>query len=272
MTVLIIGICLILLGLLLLLIRRRTERKLIAISYAREAKVSDLQSEFGEVGQDLGKGYYKQLIALHGTVESDKPLVSELANQHCVKYRMLVERNWEEMYEEEDDDGNIVEKTRTGYDTLSSNERQQPFYVNDGTGSIRVSSEGADVELEKVLDKYEPVDRADFDGTISIGNLSINLDLNLSSRRNILGYRYKEWILPVGRKVFIHGEVNDSSGELSFEKPSDPDKKEPYIISLKSKSELIRQAAQKLKTLRFFIYGCLGIGVVLSVWGILRIL
>ncbi|MBN1350901.1 E3 ubiquitin ligase family protein [candidate division KSB1 bacterium] len=271
MNFIIAGGCVILIGLILIWIYRRNKRNVAAIAFAREAKIADLTAEFEGVSEGLGKGFYKQLIALHGTIRSDKPLESEISNTPCVKYRSVVERKWEETIEGEDEQGNLVKKVQSGGDVVASNERDQPFFVDDGTGSIKVSPNGADIELEKVIDRYEPFERVGSVGSITIGSLTLNLGANLSSRRRLLGYSYQEWLLPVDRRIFICGEVTDSSGELTFEKPADPEKKEPYVISMKSKSELIGQITKKIKGLAIAFYLCLGIGGLLVVWGLLRI-
>jgi len=266
----IFGIALIVIGFFLFRYRKRTEYRLTSYTISREATVSELIEEFTEVsGDGLGKGYYKQLIAMHGIVETEQPLISELSNKPCVKYQMHVGRDWEEDYKERNDQGQLVTKTRHKTDTVTSNEQSRPFYINDGTGKIRVSPDGANMTLEKVLDRYKPANHADYHDTISIGNFRFNLTSHLSSHRRLLGYRYEEWIFPIGRRVFIHGEVSDSGGELTFQQPSDAEKNEPFIITLKSKSELIQQTAKKIKTIKYFTYAAFIIGAVLTVLGIL---
>lgn len=250
MELFVIGLILIGIGVFLIFKRKKKAYELTSFMIAREAKISDLKSEFSEVSDGLGQGLYKQLIAMHGTIETDQPLRAELSKRDCVKYRTVVERNWEEDYQERDNRGYLVERTRQGSDIVSQQEQALPFYINDGSGTIRVSPDGADIDLEKVVERYEPVRNRNFGGDISIGGLNFNLFDGLSSQRRLLGYRYREWILPVGRRVFIHGEVSDSGGELTFQMPSDPEKEEPYTISLKSKSELIRKTQQQIKLMK----------------------
>jgi hypothetical protein len=66
--------------------------------------------------------------------------------------------------------------------------------------------------------------------------------------------------------VFIHGEVTDSGGELTFQHPSTAESQEPYIISLKSKSELIGSTQKNIKMLQYLTYGSFigGIGLILA--------
>jgi len=74
---------------------------------------------------------------------------------------------------------------------------------------------------------------------ISIGSFSITLPsvASVSGRRTI-GYEYEESIIPVNRDIYILGEAADSSGEVQMQKPSD--KKNKYIVSIKSEEELKR--------------------------------
>jgi len=270
MVFVIIGVILIGLGIFLFFRRKRLQEDLTSYMISREATVAELKAEFDEVSEGIGRGHYTQIIALHGHIESPNPLKSELTRQDCVKYRTVVERDWEEDYQERTEQGDIVRRTRRGSDTVTHNEQEQPFYVNDGTGSIRVSPGGAEIDLVKVTERYEPVNYRQFSGPVSIGNLHLNLMQGLSSQRRLLGYRYQEWVLPVGRRVFIHGEVSDSGGELTFQKPGDPEKDEPYTISLKSKSELIHSTKQKLKTLLILSVLSFIAGVVLIIIGLMQ--
>jgi hypothetical protein len=264
----IIGIVLIGLGYILYRIRRHREYKLTSYTIAREASIADLKTEFEEVSQGgIGKGHYKQLIALHGTVESSKPLISELSKTPCVKYRMVIDRTWEEEYETRNDRGQIEKKLRQGTTQMAQNEQQQPFYLRDEKDAIRVSPEGAKMDLQKVLDRFEP----EVSGkTISIGNFKFQVSGEQSGRRRYLGYHYQEWIFPIGQRIFVHGEVSDAGGELTFQKPSEPGTKEPYIITLKSKSELIQSTSKNIRILKFFIYFSFVIAIILFLIGLLK--
>ncbi len=264
----IIGVILFVLGLILYRVRRRSEYKLISYTIAREAKIADLKTEFEEVSQGgIGKGHYKQLIALHGTIDSPKPLISELSKTPCVKYRMVIDRTWEEEYEERNERGQIEKKSRQGTTPVAQNEQQQPFYIRDETDSIRVSPEGAKIELQKVLDRFEPEPSAT---TISIGNFKLQVSGTPAGNRRYLGYHYQEWIFPIGQRVYIHGEVSDSGGELTFQKPSETSTKEPYIITLKSKSELINSTSKSIKILHYFTCFSFAIGAILLLLGLLK--
>jgi hypothetical protein len=69
------------------------------------------------------------------------------------------------------------------------------------------------------------------------------------------------------RKIYVLGEVTDTSGELAIQRPREKGKK--FIISLKSEEELVRGVKS---TIRWTLYGaitCDLIGVVLIILGIL---
>lgn len=268
MTFFIIGIILIILGFILYRIRRRSEYKLTSYTIARETSIADLKAECEEVSQGgIGKGHYKQLIALHGIVESSRPLIAELSQTPCVKYRMTVERTWEEEYETKNTSGQTEQKRRTGATQVAHNEQQQPFYLRDDSGTIRVSPDGAKMELQKSLDRLEPEMAGK---TISFGAFKLQMSGDRDPNRHYPGYHFQEWIFPVGQRVFIHGEVSDSGGELTFQKPSEPGTKEPYIITLKSKSDLIQTTSKNIKILNFFIYFSCTIGFILILIGLFK--
>ena len=53
-----------------------------------------------------------------------------------------------------------------------------------------------------------------------------------------LGFRYHEWIIRPGARLWVHGEVSDATGRLAFAKPS----KGRYIISTRSEEQIVGAA------------------------------
>ena len=77
--------------------------------------------------------------------------------------------------------------------TVSDDEHSVPFYVEDATGRMRVRPDGAEVDAEKVVDRFEDAEAGFF-----------------SSK---LGDRYVEEILAVDAPVYVLGVVG-AGGEV----------------------------------------------------------
>ena len=123
---------------------------------------------------------------------------------------------------------------------------------------------GAAIDSIKSVDKFEP---AGLDlNAISFGRFNVSLPL-LASGRRTLGYRYQEQIIPLNRKIYVLGEASDSSGELMIQKPKD--KKESFIVSLKSEEELVGSVESVIKWTLICGIAADAIGVILLIVGVI---
>jgi hypothetical protein len=121
-----------------------------------------------------------ELVEVKGTLRCDSPLQSQMAGRNCAYYRARVL----EVYREHSDHGHGPRRRER---TVSDNEQSVEFYVEDATGRVRVRPEGAEVDAEKVVDRFEEAGAGFF-----------------SSK---LGNRYVEEILAVDAPIYVLGVV-----------------------------------------------------------------
>jgi hypothetical protein len=237
----VIGGVLIALGIGLVIFYKSQGDKLFLLKATETSLVSNIEQEAKDVTEGMGeKGSFNKFTEVKGKVTCPSPLTSELANAKCVYYSMSITRRWEEEYWETDSEGRRERRTRTGTDTVASNTRHVPFFVQDETGKIKINPEGAEFVSEKSYSNFQPGEISG--SSISIGNFRLNLSgLGMAGGRRTIGYNYEESIVPVDRDVFIIGEVADSGGALQFQRPTEKGKK--FIISTKSEEELQRSIA-----------------------------
>ncbi len=236
---LIAGIVAAVIGAILLIVRTGQVKKGALIAGTETSRVGELQETAKGVAQEIGAGSFNQFVEIKGTIVCDTPLTSELAKLPCVHYSMTVTREWEETYWDKDSEGRSVQRTRRGSDIVASNSRSTVFYVDDGSGRIRVNPEGAELIKEKAFSQFQPGEAQG--STLRIGSLTFNIGniaLSLGGGRRTLGYRYEEHIIPVGKPVYILGEASDAGGELTLIKPAEKGKK--FLISVKSEEELMK--------------------------------
>lgn len=194
------------------------------------------------------------LTEVKGTIVCDNPLISELSQTACIYYTMQVVREYEETYHEKDSDGVMRRKTRTSTQTVASNERSTPFFVDDTTGKIRVDPSKAKMITEKVLSRYEKSDNH-----LRIGNFIISPDFHREGQR-VLGYRFEEHAIPLDRTIYVLGAATMLRDELCIIAPEEHGK---FIISLKSEAELKKDYQSYLKWTSWFGLICGITGIVL---------
>jgi len=255
---LIFGLLLIALGGALLYVRKRTEARLLEILFVKTTSVSDALELQHSVAEEIGPGGFAQQMEFKGVVACDTPLTSELAQQPCVYYSMSVEERYEEDFDERDAQGSIRKRTRTGSTIVASNTRHTRFLLDDGSGCIPVDLHGASIDAVKALERFEAYNASV--GTLRAGTFTFQIATPTPKRR-VLGYHYRESIIPVGQQLYALGEVHDGSGEAVLRFPSDP--KSPFIVSVKSEEELVRSKRKSSRHLLIGAVVCFIIGALL---------
>ena len=61
----------------------------------------------------------------------------------------------ERVYEQDEWDANGDWRIHERSETLASNVRATPFFVEEGTGRVRVTPDGAEVDAQRVYDQFE---------------------------------------------------------------------------------------------------------------------
>jgi len=258
------GIVLIVIGVILFVVRSLNKKKLFNIKATQTLKTNEIADLCNSVKDEIGPGSFNKVLEVKGVIKCDNPLTAELSGQNCVYYSMSVTREYEETYTDYDQNKRPVQRTRRGSDVISSNSQSVQFFVEDDTGKILVNPNSASLDTVKSVDKFDPAGASM--NALSFGSFNISIP-SLGAGRRTLGYRYVEEIIPLNRKVYVLGEASDSSGELMVQKPKD--KKENFLISLKSEEELVSGVENIIKWTLIGAIAADAIGVVLLIVGIL---
>lgn len=258
------GVALLVAAVALYCISRYQQRLATTLVATGIASIAELQHLRERVSSEVGSGFFSQRVGIEGTLECDEPLQSELSGQPCAAFRYQVIRRWEETVHEKDEQGKPRTRTRTGNETVAGNERRTTFWVRDGTGRVLVQPDGAVLEMEKVVDRFEP---AGSESVVRFGRIGLDLGKLGGSGRRTLGYHSQERILPPGRTVYVLGTASDRTGSLAI--GGAPEVDTPFLISLKTREDMVRTARQ---TSAFTLYGacaCLPVGLILIALGLL---
>lgn len=261
----IFGLILSAIGVALFVMSGRAGKRAVLMTGTETKRIGEVSSLVDEIRAELpggdGSGF-SEFAELKGEVACPSPIVGELSRQPGAIVETSVQRVIETRRETRDSDGDVTVSWVKSHETLSSNRKESPWFLDDGTGQLRVSVQGAKLELEKVVDKFEPpgaVEPGAGQMTIGYGGLSFSLGGALSSHtadRRTVGYKFEERLLPVGRRLYAMGEIADTSDGLVLRKPSDEDR--PYLLSLKSEDELV---ASSLSSARWMGIGAAALGV-----------
>ncbi|MBF0101818.1 MAG: E3 ubiquitin ligase family protein [Desulfobacterales bacterium] len=237
------------------------KKKLMLIESTETSTVEFLQSLAQSMKDGVGENSLHYFTEVKGNVICNDPLTSEIAQTKCVYYSMSIDRQYEEVYYERDQQGKQHKRTRSAYETVATNTRKVPFEVEDSTGKISINPEGAELISEKIISRFEPA-KSHSNNMLRIGNMSFNLNVPMfTGDRKTLGYRIEEHAILTGKNIYVLGDATDQYGQLCIQRPTEKNKK--FIISVKGEEELLRE--EKLHSMLMLIFGILcaigGIGV-----------
>lgn len=270
-----VGLILAVIGGVLLFVSTRAAGRAQHMSTIETSRVGDIVSLVNEVKAELpgeSTGYH-DYVELKGSVACDAPVMGELSGLPAALVETTVKRRYEERREVRDSDGRVTTRWETRTETVSNNKRESPFYLDDGTGRVRVLATGASLDLDEVVDRFEPANAVEVSSggnvAISFGRMSISLGGGRwGNDRRTLGYQFTERIMPVGRPLYVLGEVADTPDGLLMRKPQDGSKR-PYLVSLKSEEELVQKAQSSAKWQKIGGVALIALGVVLALVGII---
>lgn len=265
---------------LLVFLAKRSEKKVHYMKATDTTKVGALIDMANQVAADMPDGTalgFKDYVEVKGKLVCDEPIQGEFSDARAAIVETQVIREFERREEQRDAQGNVRTEWRRGSDTLSSNRREAIFYIDDGTGRIRVKAgKGKGVELVKVVERFEPasVMQSGFGGQVSLSlgrfQMSLGSGFDLSSSRT-LGFKFIERILPVDKAAYALGEVAQTEDEgLVLRPPTDEDKKKPFVVSTRSEEDVLKAHEKSARVLRIVAIVLAVGGVALLVLGLIK--
>lgn len=234
---LLVGVGLIIVAAILLWTGRETQRL-----------VNILKKAVPTTADRIPHAFPGELVSITGASRSDDPLISEHSQTPCLYYSCSVEREYETTeYTSATKDQPSRRTTRRQSETISSDTRSAAFFIEDETGQARVVPEDAEFDARETMNRFEPATNYG-GGSFAAGLLSVHL----GSGDRTLGYRYQESIIPVGKPVFVLGEVTED-GEIA--RPGNNTGETALVVSHRTREALIDDWQESA---RWQGYGSLG--------------
>lgn len=270
------GIIFVLLGLALVFWSKKKKQGAAVMAATDTSRVGDLTALVASVRAEMpggGSSGYAEIVELKGTVGCDEPVTGELSGQAAAICDSRVVRVVESRHEVRDSGGSTRTEWRKTEEVVSQNRREAIFYLDDGSGRIRVLPGGAKLELDKVVDRFEPPGGAEqgLGDTLTVGyggfRVAVGgLAMGMGGQRRTVGYRFEERVLAVGKPLYALGEVADLDDGLVLRKPEQ--KGGAYLLSLKSEAELVASASRAARWMAVGGIALAALGGLLAVMGL----
>ena len=181
-----------------------------------------------------------------------KPLKPQFSDQAAIYVRTLKEAKYREEYE----DSKGRAKTRKITTTIFDNVQAIAFQLEDNTGSITVNPQGAEFDALQVWNNFEP-------HTDPPGN---------NSKRQLLGYRYREWIMPMAQPTFVVGTLTQQNHELMIQSPLRGwAESNSFVISHRPKATFLHDKQEILKNYNWKILTLVCLLTILVCWMVKKI-
>ena len=239
---------------------RAAERAAVA---TETVTCADLAALAAGVAGEVGAGGFTQRCEVVGEAELRDGGVVQAPESGvpAVWHRTKVtHRYW--VMEERTQDGRKTRHREERSETVSEDASTAAFTVRDATGVVRVMPEHADIDRpEQVLDRF---DRAS-DGGDSVVDGMFSALLRAGSDSGTIGFQHEEWAIRPGTRLYVHGEVSDRDGELSF---GEPREKGRYLVSTRSEEELVAGSRRNARIAIGVAVLCVVVGLGLAIGGV----
>lgn len=243
------GLISIIFGVVLLFKRKKNLSHITKISFAGMDTIEDIVEQIKYVTQEIeAPQAMKKIIEFNGKVSNEMILTSELSKKNCVFYNVKIDERYEETYYLPKK-GRRERHTRIGTKTIRNENYWTVFYVSNDKMKIKIDPTNCkEIDLVLSYSQYEPYRK--------------------SSGRDykILGYQYTEKLLPVNSNVYVIGEISYDGQEFCIKKPGDTSA--PFIISLKSKEEILKQKQSNALLSLIGAIALFLLGIILIIYGI----
>lgn len=206
------------------------QKKIKAMIDTPTSKCSTLENGAGRKGEQ---------VEVKGVISpGEDTLLAPYSKLECAYYHSTEKEKIREVYYSSSGRGGGRRKrSRIVYNTIADIKASNEFIINDGTGTIRVDPEGAEIEGRVVINTLTPV------GSGGTGGGFFGSMFEPTGRR-IIGRLKREEILPTDQNCYLIGTYYIGRNGPFI--GCDPEKKCQFVISLKSEEEIIAKGKQHM--------------------------
>lgn len=251
-----VGAILIAVGVALFFYKKKVEDKLLDVKYYDKTDIKSVLDTCISISSELGTGHFSQMVKVSAKAQIDEPLIGEFSNAKVVYYEASAEHQFEKLVETKDSEGRTKKNWVSGSQTIGSKRDGGIFELNDGTASVEIDIQGSDLTIDYAINQFKSSNRSvDF----SFGTYRPESSRDMRSK----GYKEVERNIPVGKELFVIGELNDRGGKPTI--TVSQEKGNPFIVSVHSEEKVIGGLESKVKMVYYGAIACVVIGPALIV-------
>ncbi|SEP51740.1 E3 ubiquitin ligase family protein [Amycolatopsis saalfeldensis] len=223
-------------------------------------ELEDLRRVSDELG---GRGGFRKVTEVVGAAQPrpEGPLTAEVSKTPCVWYRYQIEREYEHVVYR---DGRRRRSRRT--EKVADHTSNEGYALIDEQGrTIGVAPDGTRPEaVEQTVNRFEPY----HGGDQSFELFGLRLPAMFGGNQDsTIGYRYREWLIRPGTRLYVLGEAHDAAGPLVIGKPQSGGH---FLIAAKTEEELRADRTRRHKLLAAGVLIAFVVGIALIVVGIIK--
>lgn len=249
MAYMIFGGILAVLGVILWIIKGKKENKSAKLSMLETSRINDVLENYAELTASMGQGSFSYFAEVRGKAHADVPIESDFSKENVVYFSSEVVHEYEKLETQTDSKGKKEKRWVKHQDTVSENTRwADGFGVKDDTGFIAVNATKSTFHTEKLFSSFEKGEPSAQSGlNFNIKGFSFGVGGSANNGLKTIGYRYTETGIRLGTNLYVVGDANDREGRLQISKPKE--KSDPFIVSVKSKDEMLGSLGSAAKGL-----------------------
>ncbi|MCG8576488.1 MAG: E3 ubiquitin ligase family protein [Flavobacteriales bacterium] len=260
-------------GLIMWIMKGKKEGKSATLQSIETSDVKDVNELWESMRNSMGDGSFTHIVELKGVAHADSPLTSELAKTECVYYSSKITHKYEKLERKKNSEGKMEEKWVKHEDIVSENKQwANNFGVKDSTGFIQVDPTKAELHEEQLYSTFEKGDPSENNAlNVKIGGVSFGIGKKDKGYKTI-GYKYEEHGIKLGSDLYVVGDANDRDGKVEVSKPKD--KKQPFIVSIKSKDQIVGSLGSAITGLKwgsFISWGLAGAALIAGILNLLKV-
>lgn len=245
--------------------QNKVEEMLASKNYSFEKIKADFENP------SLGNDEYE----IYGEVIVPSFLQAPLSGVDCVYYIVQIEREAEVKEEFTNQMGEKAFRWVGKTELVFEKEEYISFGIGDEGGGVQVDLKGSEITPDLSYSSHEKTELLGVPEVIKDNDLFIS-DLEQvreeeaalnTANIQVLGYRYREYTLPVHGKLYALGSVEKNEEKLVMAKA--PEK--PFLVSIKSPLDIYENLDQKIQVLFYAGAVCFVIALILVFYGAMGI-
>jgi hypothetical protein len=212
-------------SLITLFVRKHFLKKLQALSSVQESSPTQIIQMHDKISKELGA--INELVCIQAQWYCENPVQTPWSKTNCLSYEAKQYKEYEQQYQERQQNGTVINRTRRDSSLVFSENRSANFELHDAQNRILVESQNAN---------FEPM-RSIHEHFVPVMNQFSNF---LIAQRKEIGDRYQEqaFMPSDGQTLTVIGLFTSRNG-----KPVICEGGDLWLVSTKSKRQLVKESS-----------------------------